>query len=198
MATSTKTWRRLARGLASDGNPLRRRSDRIESWLRPAAIIAFVVLAPLVALGAVRWVNTDAAAARHAQQSWQQVPAVLLAAAPGPIETDYHVNGWLVWTRARWTFDGMTRTGEIPARSGTRAGATVPLWLDRSGRVQRPPASSGEVSERAVAAGLAAVALLGVLLVNLIVASRWMLDRRRLAGWETAWRTTGPRWNQDP
>jgi hypothetical protein len=198
MATPTKTWRRLARGLASDGNPLRRRSDRIESWLRPGAIIAFLVLAPLVALAAAMWVNADAAVARHAQQSWHQVPATLLVAAPGPMQPDYHANSWLVWTRARWTFGGATRTGDIPAPSGTKSGATVSLWLDRSGRVQRPPSSPSEISERAMAAGFVAVALLAVLLVNLALATQRLLDWRRLAAWDTAWRTVGPRWSRAP
>jgi len=37
-----------------------------------------------------------------------------------------------------------------------------------------------------------ATAALGAVLLWLAGAGRWMLDRRRLAGWEAAWAAVGP------
>jgi O-antigen/teichoic acid export membrane protein len=49
-----------------------------------------------------------------------------------------------------------------------------------------------------MAAGAAAVGTitLGILLLCLAGAARWMLDRRRLADWEAAWTNVGPEWTK--
>jgi len=45
----------------------------------------------------------------------------------------------------------------------------------------------------ATAAVIATVAL-GIMLLCLAWAGRWVLNRRRLAGWEAAWAAVGPQW----
>ena len=196
MTTPTMTWTRLARALGSDHNPLRRRSDLIAAWLVPAAVVIFLILAPLAAGGAVIWAHAGSAAARRADQDLHAVPAVLTAAVPGPLMTAGGANSWLTWTQARWTADGRAQAGLIPATSGSRAGSIVPVWLDSSGQVQAPPPTAGQVRDQAVAAAAAALAALAVLLAGLVVAGRCVLNRRRLAAWDTAWQVTGPRWSR--
>ena len=196
MTAPTMTWRRLTRGLARDHNPLRRRSDLIEAWLLPAAIAAFLALGPLAAGGAALWARADTAAARHAQLSWRRVSAVLLAAAPGPIMSDNGANSWVVWTPARWISGGQLRLGKVPAAAGTRAGSTVDVWLDRAGDVQAPPLTPGQAGDRVIVAVLIALAALAALLAGLSRLARRILDRRRLAGWETAWLAVGLLWSR--
>ena len=94
MTTPTMTWTRLTRRLRDDHNPLRRRSDRVEAWLLPAVLAAFLVLAPLVAAATIWQVHAANAADTTAQQSLHPAPAVLLAAAPGPMHP--HSSSWLV------------------------------------------------------------------------------------------------------
>jgi hypothetical protein len=190
------TWRRLARRWGQDHNPLRRRSDLIEAWLLPAAIIAFLTLGPLVAVTAGLWIRADNAALRHAQLSWQRVPAVLLVAAPGPVMSDNGANTWVDWTLARWTADGRWRTGDVPAAAGTRAGSTVPVWLDGAGNVRLPALTPAQTGRPVIAVASLALLGLAVLLVSAALLGRRVLYRRRLAAWETAWREVGPRWSQ--
>jgi hypothetical protein len=45
-----RTW--LARTFGLDGNPLRRASDRAETWIRIGLLTVFLIAGPLVALGA--------------------------------------------------------------------------------------------------------------------------------------------------
>jgi hypothetical protein len=194
MTTPTMTWTRLARALGSDHNPLRRQSDLIAAWLTPAAIAIFLILGPLVAAGAIWWAHADNAATSQAQRDLRRVPAVIEQSVPGPLMTAGGANTWLTWVQARWTADGQPRAGLIPAVSGTRAGATVPVWLDRTGRVRTPPLTSGQAQERVLTAATAALAALAVLLAALGVAGRCVINRKRLAAWEAAWRLTGPRW----
>ncbi len=196
MATPTTTWMKLNRRLGRDGNPLRRRSDLIEAWLLPAVIAVFLALCPVVAVVTGAWVHADNAAARHAQLSWHRAEAVLLQAAPGPEMSDNGANSWVVWTLARWTMDGRRHVGDVPAAAKSRAGSTVAVWLDHAGNIRTPPLTAAQVGERVVTATSFVLAGLAVLLAGLAWLARRALDKRRLAGWETAWLAVGPRWSR--
>jgi len=52
------------------------------------------------------------------------------------------------------------------------------------------------VPAREAAAAVIATAALGIVLLCLAWAGRWVLDRRRLANWETAWAAVGPQWTR--
>jgi hypothetical protein len=195
MTTPAMTWRRLTRRPGRDRNPLRRRSDVIEAWLLPVVIIAFLALGPIAGATAGLTARADNAAAHRAQQTWHRADAVLLQAAPGPPMSDGGANTWLVWTPARWTSGGRQRLGEVPAAAGTRAGRTVPVWLDRAGNVQSPPRTAAQDRHHVMVVVSLAVAALAVLLAGLALLARWLLNWRRLAAWEAAWRSVGPQWS---
>jgi hypothetical protein len=195
-ATPTTPWMRLVRRLGLDRNPLRRRSDVVAAWLLPAAVVAFLALCPLVyGLTGMR-VRADNAVQQRADLSGRMVTAVLLQAAPGAAQSDNGANTWTVWTRARWTFGGRPRTGYVPVTSGTSAGARVLVYLDRSGRVQPLPLTRAELSDRVVADSSYCMAAITVMLAGLAFLASRVLDRRRLAGWQTEWLAVGPRWSR--
>lgn len=195
MATPTTKWNKLARRLGRDGNPLRRRSDIIEAWLLPAAIVVFLILGPLVATLTGVWLRADNAAVQHAQRSWHPVPAVLLRAAPGPLFTDNGANTWTTWEPARWTVAGRPYTGDIPVAAGSPAGSRQTVWLDSRGHVQAPPQTPAQLDGSVDAAMLMSLGGLAVTIAVFAMLARWLLDRRRLARWETAWLAVGPRWS---
>jgi hypothetical protein len=195
MALPTTTWMRLARRLGRDPNPLRRRSDIIEAWLAPAAIVVFLILSPLVAGLAATGVRADDLAAQHAQQSWHPVPAVLLRAAPGPQFSDNGANTWTEWAPARWTVGGRHYTGNIPVPADSRAGSTQTVWLDSAGHVHVPAMTSPELSGAIGTGILLALAALAVVVAVAARLARCVLDRRRMASWEDAWLSVGPRWS---
>jgi len=183
---------RLARRLGLDGNPLRRRIDKIAACLAALLMAVFLTGAPMLSVAAARWAGHAAATAQRAARSWHQVPAVLLRGAPLP------ALGWAFgssWVPARWTApDGQERAGRIPVSSRLAAGRTVGLWVDTAGSPTGPPPSHGAaVASEALAAAFASVAL-GAVLWWLAGAGRWVLDRRRLAAWEAAWAAIGPQW----
>lgn len=195
MAMPTTTWMRLARRLGGDQNPLRRRSDVIEAWLAPVAIVVFLALSPLVAGLAATGVRADNAAAQHVQQSWHPVSAVLLRAAPGPEYSDNGANTWTEWTLARWTSGGRRYTGNIPVPAGSRAGSTQTVWLDSAGHVRAPAMTRPELSGTIGTGILLALAALAVVVAVAFRIARWVLDRKRIASWENAWLSVGPRWS---
>ncbi len=187
---------RVTRRLGFDHNPLRRRSDVIQAWLLPAVIATFLALSPLLVGAASAFVHNENAAAQQAERSWHRVTAVLLEAVPGPLMSDNGANTWVTWTPARWTAGGRAHVGEVPANADTSAGSTVPVWLDRTGKVQAPPLTAGQVRDRVTLAALIALAGLAVILTGMALIGGGLLYRRRLAGWETAWLSVGPHWSR--
>ncbi len=183
---------RLAHRLGLDGNPLRRRIDKIAAGLAALLVAVFLIGAPILSMAAARWAGHAAATGQRAARSWRQVPAVLLRGAP------LAAFGWVFgspWVPARWTApDGHERAGRIPVSTGLAAGRTVRLWVDAAGSpTGHPPSYGAPVAGEALAAAVATVALGGVLWW-LAGAGRWALDRRRLAAWEAAWAAVGPQW----
>jgi hypothetical protein len=184
---------RLARRLALDGNPLRRHTDKIAAGLAALLVAVFLIGAPFLSVAAVGWAGHHGAADLRAKRSWRQVPAVLLQAAPAPAAGE--VPGYSR-VLARWRApDGRTRTGQIPVSTEMAAGRTVRLWVDAAGSPAGPPLTRRpESPTREAAAAVGAAAALGIMLLCLAWAGRWMLDRRRLAGWEAEWAVVGPQW----
>ena len=133
------------------------------------------------------------AADTRAKQALHSVPAVLLAAAPGPLHR--HGSSWLVWTPARWTAGGVTRTGQIPVGSGTPAGSRVRVWLTRSGQVRLPPLTPGVARARSLFAASLALAALACALALAARVGQWRLNRRRLSDWAADWLAVEPQWS---
>src|SRR5258708_1824214 len=187
---------RLARRMGLGRNPLRRRTDRIEAWVSAGLLAAFLIGAPLAWTGAGRWVYQGGVREQRAQQSWHQTPAVLLHAAPGMPSYEFRLS-WqsTVPVPAEWLGPrGQHRFGEVPARVGSRAGQTVQVWVNGSGRATGPPLRGYELARRVVGAEVLAPVALAVVLLSLAWAVRRLLNRRRLAAWEAAWASIGPRW----
>jgi type IV secretory pathway TrbL component len=132
-------------------------------------------------------------------EAWLRAGLLVLFLSAGPIAA---------LTAAQWTTHATGTATTVqphavraaqPSTTTTPAGGTVAVrgarWEDASG--------SGQVTGRqqrdgsAFAGVLAAVLALTFTAFALLIALRliqWLIDRRRLAGWEAAWRATGPRW----
>jgi hypothetical protein len=175
---------------------MRRRSDVVDAWLVPVAIVVFLALCPLVLAVTGNWTRAANVSEQRAQADWTHVQAVLLQSVPGPQMVDHGTNTWLTWTPASWTAAGVRHTADVPALSGSRARSVVTVWLDSKGKVHLPPLTPGGAGARLLEARLTGLAVLAVVLALTIVLVRRLLDRRRLAGWENAWLSVGPTWSR--
>jgi hypothetical protein len=185
---------RLARRLGVDGNPLRRRTDKIAAWLAALLVVLFIIGAPAVSMAAIGWVGRSAATWQHTARSWRQVLAIVKRATPASLSWD--LSGYS-WVPARWTApDGQARSGLVPVSVAVTAGQTVRVWVDAGGTPTGPPLTTGMVVADEVRAAAVAVIVLGVVLLCLMGAASHVLDRRRLAGWEAAWAVVGPQWTR--
>ena len=181
----------LACQLGLDRNPLRRRTDWLESCIMAGLLAVFLAGAPLTAIAAGSWAHNAGLHEQRAQRSWHQVAVVLLHAAPR--QAAFRHLSPPAEVRARWTQPGgRIRAGEVPAPPGSRAGSGVQVWAGRSGPVAGVPLTSDEITVRAIMAGILAPAGLVIVVIGLERAARWLLNRQRLAAWEDAWSRADP------
>lgn len=186
---AARAWRRLAR-LLIGRNKLRRPSDRVEGvvvLLLSAAFLAAVVAAPL--FGAAIYHSQRAAAAR-------MHPATAVLTQNGPYDGGVTGDGQAL---ARWPVPGGQRSGLLTTQTapgiwGASAGTKVQIWLTASGEPAEPPPGATVVLFTAIVIAISAACAAGIALILGYWLFRLVLDRRRLAAWESAWALTGPRW----
>lgn len=190
MATHRQEERRRLRD-----NPLCRRSDRVESWMRRTTSYALVV-GTLGAAATVGAIAHDAAedTAQEQRAERQQVSARLLTDAPpsgsesGSDEARYPVP-------VRWTTDdGTQRTGSAQVPAGSDRGSTTKVWLDKDGGPAAAPMSGIDVWLHTAVAGTVAAGGASVVVCAARGGVGWLLDRRRMAEWEQEWARVGPDW----
>jgi hypothetical protein len=118
----------IARRLGIDKNPLRRLTDRIETWLTAMVFVVTLGLVPVLAWHtAASFYRTTAAAATQDQTGRVQVTTML------DRDTSYATHGDGVQLQqppvpARWTApDGTPRTGLVVPTAAASAGTTSPI-----------------------------------------------------------------------
>jgi hypothetical protein len=181
---------RFVRGRRPDRNPLRRGSDRVETAVLALLVIVFLAAAPFAALASGSWALATAHQAQLAERASSfQVPALVLKLeAPGGTFGD-------PGAQVRWTaHDGTVITADIAVPLGVAAGSTQWLWTTADGQLTNPPLEDSQVTGQAHVAEGFVVVTLAVLLTVAGLVTRWTLDKRRMAAWDTEWRSTGPRW----
>jgi hypothetical protein len=182
---------RLVRWLARR-NALRRPVDRIEGAVLvvlSAAFLAAVAAGSII--GAHTYQSQGAAAAGLR-------PVVAVLSQAGPL---FRISmARLGQAEARWPDpggseqSGVLTTATAPGIAGAAAGARIPIWLDRSGQPAAPPVGEVAMIVNALAASAAVTGAAAMTLLACYGLCRLVLDRRRLAAWESAWSLTGPRW----
>ena len=187
---ATRRMSRLAR-LLTGRNALRRPVDRIEGAFLIALSAAFgvaVVIACIVGTHTYQ-VQRAATVGLH--------PASALLLQDGPSADSL---GRVGQAEARWFVpggseqSGVLTTATAPDIAGAPVGARISVWLNRSGQPASPPADQAVMIIYGLVAGAMVTALAGMALLLIYALCRVVLDRRRLAAWESAWERTGPSW----
>jgi hypothetical protein len=188
---------RFVRGRRLDRNPLRRASDRVETYLLAGTLAAGIAGAPFAAQAAGDAAHAAALRVERAQHAAShQVKATLLQPA-GDTTANGVVLDAYVPTRARWTsVTGAIRTGQLMAAVGTSKGATVSVWTNASGALVASPLEPSQVASQADMAAVGAITGIGLLYLCQAVVIRRVLNRRRMAAWDADWALTGPMWNR--
>ncbi|MEV7078829.1 hypothetical protein AB0N88_09840 [Streptomyces sp. NPDC093516] len=176
-------------------NPLKRRADRIETWVVLGVWTLTVLVGVLTGAAVSRWAEDELARERV---EWRPLVGRLAERAPGtPADGRAASRADQVWARATWTAaDGSAHSGQLRVPAGSPAGTPVTVWTDREGHQVTRPFTPAQARLRAgllgAAAGLAAAAVP-------LVGGRTLrdrLERRRLDQWDTDWSRFGPMWGR--
>ncbi|WP_182905526.1 hypothetical protein [Microbispora sp. H13382] len=178
-----------------DGNPLRRRSDRIEAALVVAAL-AVVLLAAWPASLIARTVYDGGVRAERMGLGARQLVEATLIQDASAVAVDGR--GMLGASPVRWTLPGgEVREGMVPVALLLRDGpANARLWVDAEGRPAVAPPQRAETVTRAWLAAFGVVSAAAVLAWAGFVLGRHRLDRRRYREWEAAWAAADRRWRR--
>jgi hypothetical protein len=187
---------RQVRGLRPDGNPLRRRIDRVETCLLGGLFVASAVTMPFAAHIASHAAYENALRTQLEQRvTRHQVEAVLTGTATGPV-SGYTPNA-LVPTMATWkSATGAAKSGLVLADAGSTKGTKVAVWTDQQGDLTGPPLAAAQIASQADAATIGAVAGVVVMSIGAGGMLHFVLYRRRLAAWEKDWLVTARAWNR--
>ncbi|MGW2747365.1 Rv1733c family protein [Streptomyces sp. NPDC001450] len=172
-------------------NPLRRTSDRCESWFRRVLMLVLLLGLPVAALSAGLTAYESSMRTVHAQ-------AVERHEVTARLTSDVLGDGRVAKRPApiRWTEkNGIVRAGTALVEPGTPKGTVVPVWVDRDGTITTPPMNAASAQANGwFVAGMAALGVaLGVHAARAAV--RLALDRRRYAQWEAEWDLVEPLWS---
>jgi hypothetical protein len=194
--TQSRWLGRLIRGLRPDRNPLRRTSDRVESYLLAGLLVAALAGAPFAVRAASHAAYAGALRAEQAQlAALHQVRAVIT----GPAGNDN--SGYTLSTeeavRAAWTTPaGERRTADILVLAGTPKGTAVTIWTDAQGNLSNPPLQPSQVAGQSDVAALGAIIAVVALYLCATGIVRSVMYRRRMAAWAADWAVTAPTWNR--
>jgi hypothetical protein len=188
--------RRAAR-LFLGRNELRRRSERIEAAIVAGLLAAFAAAVVVAAFLGVRVYDSE-------QTTAAGLRPTMAVISPVGEPTELQILNQSATVRATWRLgngaarSGLLTNGVVPGVYRQRPGASVRVWLNRSGLPQPAPPSVYGMIVGAAMAGLAVVgAAFAVLGCGYLVCLRG-LERHRLANWSSAWAVTGPQWTSRP
>lgn len=178
-----RLWRRVHPG----GNPLLRRSDRVESRV----LLCFVLLCVL-SLPVVGAIGSSVYAQQRALALQRQAASTLVTAVVVEDLSSMSERGELdgsVDVLASWVMpDGSVHEGKVLLMQPVRAGSTVEIWVNAEGdRVSAPLTVSYAVVEGVVVAVGSWLVLVAVLTAIFRIMVR-VLDRARYAEWDRQWR----------
>jgi len=171
----------------------RRCTDRVEdgaAWMLTAVGLFVLLLSVLAGLHA----GAEAAArGRAAEHDRVRVDAEVLHEAAVP---DQDPDADLDWVSVRYT-DGAGRVheAEVPATGPPSAGASVPIWVDRVGRLAPPPPGPLGAVVLGAVVGLGIDAAGGLVLVVAWLGLRRAVDARNATAWAREWETVEPQWS---
>ncbi|MFJ3945342.1 Rv1733c family protein [Streptomyces griseoaurantiacus] len=170
-------------------NPLRRREDVLEAWILLIVGLMIVVVGPaagVLAAGAGAHLAEQQRAERH------PITATLTRDATGGAvtagTTSRHTGAPVRWTAS----DGTRHVGTASVDKTLKAGSQVKLWTDRQDHLTAPPPTTAEVGIEAGAVGTTSALAVVVASTTGYFGVRAVLNRRRLAAWESEWKELGP------
>lgn len=189
-------WQRLRRWAGLDGNPLRRRSDRLQTCMRLAAVV-FVVAGLFVTGLTARTTYAHDVTLQHANitAGYRTTGHVL-----SDKDTDLSPDGTVLrgMIRVAWRDRAGQRHVQLAVApiGGPAPTGVVPLWIDARGKASTSAPEAGRPVTAAVMTCLLGTGLTVTVAVLLYLLAMLPVERRRLAEWQAEWSVVEPSWRR--
>ena len=184
------------RRMRPDRNPLRRTSDRVETYLLTGLFAALAAVAPFAAQSASHAAYTAALHAQRAELATSHLVRAELTQVVLDPNSAYTLSAYTP-AEAAWTSAaGVRNTGLVMAPNGSRKGSIIAVWINEAGNLVSAPLLTSEVSDDGQLAAFGTVTGLVFLYVGSVAVTRLVLHRRRMAAWDADWLVTAPAWNR--
>lgn len=189
-------WQRFRRWAGVDGNPLRRRSDRLQAWMRLAALVFALAGLVVTGIAARATYAADVALQRADATAGYRTTGHVLSATDANVSPDGTVLRGMI--RVAWH----DRTGQrhvqllVAPGGGPAPTGAIPLWVDARGKPSATAPQSGQPATAAVMTGLLGAGLTVTVTVLLYLLALVPVERRRLAEWQSEWSVVEPGWRR--
>ncbi|KUO15980.1 Rv1733c family protein [Streptomyces dysideae] len=175
-------------------NPLRRTSDRVETWCCRFLLAVLVLGLPVASVSTGLAFHESTMRTVQAQSAERFQVTARVTSAPEAAQgstADGKQKVQLRWIGA----DGRQQTGTTRVPLDKTAGSTVRIWVDRDGTVRDPPMSASNANASGwLMGGMTAVGVY-VGFVGARKGMRLALDHRRYAQWDAGWDRVEPLWS---
>lgn len=184
--TSVRRW------LGLDGNPIRRRTDRLETAAKLTALGLGLASLPLALAIGFATHHQNMAVSAHEQATRQHVQALV---TNEPAAVTVSGGATVFYAQAEWTTGGVLHTGRVEVPATATPESVVGIWTTTNGIPASPPLSVEIVTGRAVLAMFGTVAALALVLWTALALARWSLNRRRSMEWDLEWARISTPWS---
>jgi hypothetical protein len=198
-SSGDRLLRRAVRGFLLGSGPLKRTSDRLQMAGRLLVVLTLLAAVPLAVLvtGIARGRLEATAAAQAAER--HEVRAVVLKdhAIPPPSSGDGVSAAPFSIVRAEIGWHGpggAVRRATLMVPAGTAVGSTVPVWIDRSGRLAAAPADRSTIRDNALVMGLSLAIGIPLTAWGLHCGLCVALDAHRTRRWGRDWARVEREW----
>jgi hypothetical protein len=196
-----RSWRGLLTWLRRMGfgrNPLRRRSDRIESFTLVVVLFGALAVIPMaVFVGRDSYdhgtqVSADRSARYHATVAVLQENAQAVVKPSVDSGSSGQSSANATWLSP----NGSPQSGVVEVGFGARTGESVFLLTDDNGDPVAAAKTTTELGAEAITVGLMfAIGWLAVL-ASAYALCRQLLNRRRMTEWDAQWEGVGKTWSR--
>jgi hypothetical protein len=179
-------------------NRLATAGDRIESTVLVLGVAVAMLAVPIAGAAGSEMYTAQRERVAVEQVGKSRAEAILIEDAPPTIGSSER--GGVVETApvlAQWRLqDGSARRGPVQVHYDAKAGASVPIWVDRSGDVTEPPLTPAGAAIDALVLALLLWSAIAGSMALLYLAVRFTHKRFRARRWGNEWARIAPEWTE--